>query len=120
MHKTTKAALISAFIFPGLGHFYLKSKLRGTVFTLLCAACLYVLITYALNVASDLSDRILSGDIPLSISSLMAEISLQLGASESANIAGLVFLSCWGIAIVDSIIVGRKSALLNKSHSPRS
>ncbi|MFT5839088.1 MAG: hypothetical protein ACI9UT_001590 [Flavobacteriales bacterium] len=116
MHKATKAALISALIFPGCGHFYLKSKLRGAVFTLLSAACLYVLIIHALNMANDLSDRILSGDIPLSISRIMAEISLQLSVSEPTNNAGLLFLSCWGIAIIDSVIVGRKLAELTKIH----
>jgi hypothetical protein len=117
MHKATKAALISALVFPGCGHFYLKSKLRGAVFALFSAGCLYVLITYALNIANDISDRILRGDIPLEISSLMAEISSQLnsGAGETQNIATLLLLGCWGIAIVDSFILGRKLATLAKS-----
>jgi hypothetical protein len=110
MHKATKAALISALIFPGCGHFYLKSKLRGTVFTFFSAGCLYVLITDLISIADDISDKILSGDMPLDISSLMAEISLQLNgsASGSLNMASLLLLGCWAIAIIDSIIVGRK------------
>jgi hypothetical protein len=110
MHKATKAALISALIFPGCGHFYLKSKLRGTVFTFFSAGCLYVLITDLISIADDISDKILSGDMPLDISSLMAEISLQLNgsASGSLNMASLLLLGCSAIAIIDSIIVGRK------------
>ena len=110
MHKATKAALISALIFPGCGHFYLKSKLRGTVFTFFSAGCLYVLITDLVSIADDISEKILSGDMPLDISSLMAEISLQLNgsASGSLNMASLLLLGCWAIAIIDSIIVGRK------------
>ena len=110
MHKATKAALISAFIFPGCGHFYLKSKLRGAVFTMFSVGCLYALITYVVNIANDISDRILSGDVPLNISSIMTEISSQLNtsASDPAHIASLLLLSCWGIAIIDSIIVGRR------------
>jgi hypothetical protein len=80
MHKATKAALISALIFPGGGHFYLKSKLRGTVFTFFSAGCLYVLITDLISIADDISD----------------------------NMASLLLLGCWAIAIIDSIIVGRK------------
>ena len=118
MHKATKAGLISAFIFPGCGHFYLKSKLRGAIFTLFSAACLYVLLTFLVNIANDISDRIISGDIPLELNSLMTEISSQLSgsASGSSNIAMLLLLSCWGMAIIDSIIVGRKLAVGTKSN----
>jgi hypothetical protein len=118
MHKATKAALISAFIFPGCGHFYLKRKLRGAVFALFSAGCLYVLITYAVNIANDISDRILSGDIPLDINSLMAEVSSQLNGSpgDPQNIATLLLLGCWSIAIIDSFILGRKLAIPDSSH----
>lgn len=110
MHKATKAALMSALIFPGCGHFYLKSKLRGAIFTLFSAGCLYVLISFAVKVANDLSERILSGDIALDISSLMAEISSQLNGSggDAPHVASLLLLACWGISIIDSFIVGRK------------
>ena len=117
MHKATKAALISAFIFPGCGHFYLKSKLRGALFTSIFAGCLYVLITHAVNMANDISERILSGNIPLDIASLMTEISLQLSDNDgsSPNIASLLLLMCWGIATIDSFILGRKLAVQTKS-----
>jgi hypothetical protein len=106
MHKATKAALISALIFPGCGHFYLKSKLRGMIFTFFSAGCLYVLITDLVSIADYISGKILSGDMPLDISRLMAEISLQLNgsASGSLNMASLLLLGCWAIAIIDSII----------------
>ena len=113
MHKATKAALISALIFPGCGHFYLKSKLRGMIFTFFSAGCLYVLMTHLLKIANDISEKILNGDISIDMSSLMAEISSQLngGGSDSADIASLLLLGCWGFAIIDSIIVGRKLAV---------
>jgi len=110
MHKSTKAALISAFIFPGFGHFYLKSKLRGAVFTLICVGCLYLLTTYAMDIANDISNKISSGDIPLDITRLIVEISSQLTGSQSnpPNVASLLLFICWGIATVDSYILGRK------------
>jgi hypothetical protein len=47
----------------------------------------------------------------------MAEISSQLNgsASDSSSIASLLLLGCWGIAIIDSIIVGRKLGLPTKN-----
>jgi hypothetical protein len=112
MRRATKAALISALIFPGCGHFYLKSKLRGAAFALFASGCMYVLISYAAKIANDISDRILSGDIPLDINSLMAEITSQLygSADETQNIATFLLLGCWGIAIIDAFILGRKLA----------
>ncbi|GAC20229.1 hypothetical protein [Paraglaciecola arctica] len=118
MHKATKAALISALVFPGCGHFYLKSKLRGAVFTLFSVGCLYVLLTYAVQIANDISERIVSGDIPLNVNSLMAEISSQLNGSagDPAHIATILLLICWGVAIIDSFILGRKLMVPVISH----
>lgn len=117
MHRATKAALLSAFIFPGCGHFYLKSTLRGAVFALVSAGCLYVLISNAANIANDISEKILSGDIPLDISRLIAEITSQLNGSvsDSLNNAILLLLGCWGISIIDSFILGRKLDLPSKN-----
>jgi hypothetical protein len=85
-----------------------QTKRNGIYF--FSAGCLYVLITDLISIADDISDKILSGDMPLDISRLMAEISLQLNgsASGSLNMASLLLLGCWAIAIIDSIIVGRK------------
>jgi len=110
MHKATKAALMSALIFPGCGHFYLESKLRGAVFTLFSVGCLYVLVTHAVNVANDISDKILGGDIPVDVASLIAEMSLRLSGSgsHSTNAASFLLLICWILATIDSFILGRK------------
>jgi hypothetical protein len=116
MHKATKAALISALVFPGCGHFYLKSKLRGTVFTLFSVGCLYVLLSYAMKIANDISERIVSGDIPLNAGSLMAEITSQLNGSagDPAHVASILLLICWGVAIIDSFLLGRRLAISTK------
>jgi hypothetical protein len=115
MHKATKAALLSALVFPGCGQFYLKSKLRGVVFSGFSAACLYLIISFAVDIANDISEKVLSGDIPLDIGGLAAEISLQLNGSdgEGPNLAMILLLGCWGVAIIDAFILGR-----NTSESP--
>jgi hypothetical protein len=112
MHKATKAALISALIFPGCGHFYLKSKLRGAVFSVFSAGCLYVLVSFAMDIANDISEKLISGEIPLDARRLITEISSQLNGSagETPSLASLLLLGCWGIAIIDSFILGRKLA----------
>jgi hypothetical protein len=79
-----------------------KNELRGAMFVLFAVACLYVLMTYVLNIANEISERVLS--------SLMAEITSQLNTSTGnfPNIASFLLLSCWVIAIIDSFIIGRK------------
>lgn len=118
MNKATKAALISAFIFPGCGHFFLKSKLRGAVFTLFSAGCLYVLMTFAVDIANDISEKLVSGKIPLDVSRVMAEISSQLNGSagEAQNIATLLLFICWALGIIDSFMLGRKLGVPNKNN----
>ena len=70
------------------------------MFTLMSSGCLYVLITYIANIANEISDKILRGDTPLNIASLMGKISSQLRGSHSnpQNIVSFVVLICWGIA----------------------
>lgn len=110
MRKATKAALLSALVFPGCGHFFLKSKLRGAIFSLFSAGCLYVIMAFAVDIANEISEKILSGDIPLDIGIVTTEISSQLNGSagEAPNLAIFVLLACWGMAIIDAFILGRK------------
>lgn len=88
------------------------------LFSVFSAGCLYVLMTFAVNIANDISEKILNGEIGLDVSSLIAEISSQLNgtAGEPPNVATLLLLGCWGIAIIDSFVLGRKLTEPTKSN----
>jgi hypothetical protein len=66
-----------------------------------------------IKIADIISNGILSGDIPLNIASLIAKRSSQLSGTSSnfLNIVSLLLVICWGIATIDSFILGRKLLL---------
>jgi hypothetical protein len=109
MNQALKAALFSAFIFPGSGQFLLKKHIRGALLTSVSILCVWVLLSTALEKAQEISRKIQSGEIPLDITRITEEVSrLATGSgSQQAEIATYVLLVCWLVGIVDAYWVGR-------------
>lgn len=109
MRKSTKAALLSAFIFPGVGHIYLKKYVAGTLLAGASLTALYHLITKAIAKAIEISEKIQSGDVQPDIKAITELVSQQSGGSEAQmmNIATIALVACWLIGIVDSYRSGR-------------
>ena len=110
MTPPLKAALISALVFPGGGHFYLKKHFAGVLLAGISLVCVYLLISTAMEAAQVLSLKIQSGEIPLDIARIRAEIYKQSAASGSATteIATWLLVICWLVGIADSFRLGRK------------
>jgi len=106
--KSIKAALISAFIFPGLGHIYLKKYLVGILLAGISGASIYYMISNVMEIAMEISKKIQSGAIPPDIATITALVSQQANAANTqlTNIATSVFFICWSIAILDSYRLG--------------
>lgn len=108
MSKSIKALLLSALVFPGIGHFFLKRYLRGSVLSLLSVVCLYVLLSYSLEIAQDISTKIETGELPLDIAKVEAAL-----ANEQTNKSGVLDTTTyllgifWIVGIVDSFRIGR-------------
>jgi hypothetical protein len=111
MTSTTKAVLLSALVFPGCGHLWLKSKLIGGLLTAVTVVCLYFLLSNAMDIANEISAKILSGEIPLDVASISAAVTAGISGSTSQQmtIATWVLVICWLIGIVDSYRVAKKS-----------
>ena len=109
MRKSLKAALFSALLFPGSGHFLLRKQVRGALLAGISIVCLYVLVATAVEIAQQISDGILSGRIPLDPVSISDEVSKRSAAGDTlrTGIATYLLLACWLIGIVDSWRVGR-------------
>jgi len=110
MKLAYKAPLYSALIYPGGGHFLLKHHAMGTVYAAVATACLCALLVRALDIAQSISDRILSGDIPLDIIQIRAEISSQAfsNGSPAITITTWLLVGCWIVASVDAFRLGRQ------------
>ena len=109
MSKSIKAALLSAFVFPGVGHMFLKKYIAGTVLAGAAFAALYFLITKAVAWALKIAEKIETGEIQPDIAAITELVSNKVMGTDaqSLNIATTVLIVSWLISIVDSYRVGR-------------
>lgn len=108
MKKSSKAALLSALIFPGVGHLVLKQYLRGSVLVLVAFAAFSVAVDRAYQRALTVVDRILAGDVPADTGSIADMVSSSTSGADSVidNAAVIVLVACWLFAIIDSYRLG--------------
>ena len=108
MMRTSKAALLSGLIFPGIGHIVLKQYLRGSVLMLFALAALSVVVTRMYQRVLTIVDRINSGDIPVDTGAIAEMVSNSTSGADSLieNIALIVLVACWLIGIIDSYRLG--------------
>ena len=102
MKAKTKAALISALLFPGLGHFLLKRAMRGCLFIVPTLLAIGVLLRTTLALADKLVAEIQSGALPFDMQLIMERISAAGGDDPTTNAASLVILVCWLGSIIDA------------------
>lgn len=111
MKQSHKAALFSLLVFPGSGQFLQKQYLTGSLLAGTVIACLGLLVTRAIASANSISDKILSGEIPLDIGHIQEAISAQSAAdtSPAVTIAGWLLVACWLFSTVDAWRLGRRA-----------
>jgi len=108
MKKSTKAALLSALVFPGIGHIYLKRHVHGMVLFAGAASAIYYVVSVAVNTAFEVAEKIQSGDVPLDMDTITGLVSQQsAGSEQSADFAMIALIACWVVGIVDSYRQGR-------------
>jgi len=106
--KSTKAVLLSAFVFPGLGQLYLKKRLAGSVLIGASFAAIYYVISKAVENALHIAEKIQSGAVQPDVVAITELLSKQSTGAESQlqNIATAVFVICWIIGIADAYRFG--------------
>lgn len=114
MKKAFNAGLLSAFVAPGSGHFYLKHKRSALVFFSLAVVSLVLLLSQIYQVAQVIALDIQNGILPLDIGVISAEITQQTQTTiANANELLYGFILCWLVALVDSIRLGLKQDKLD-------
>ena len=108
MNKAAKAALLSALVFPGTGHFFLKKYVAGVFLVTTSLAALYLLIAKAVEKALLIAEKIQSGEVQLDVAASTELAARQSTGAEAQllNIATAVLIISWLIGIVDSYRVG--------------
>ena len=109
MSKSVTAALVSALVLPGAGHFYLKKPVKGTLLMGITFICLYYLFSTVFTISQNLSARIQSGEIPFEVGKMTELISQELSGGDDQVIVISTFLLVfsWAVATFDSYRVGK-------------
>ncbi len=108
MKRSSKAALLSGLIFPGIGHMVLKQYLRGSVLMLSALVAFSVIVTRVFQRALTIVDRINSGDFPVDTGAIAEMVSNSTNGADSLieNTAVIVLGACWLIGTIDSYRLG--------------
>ena len=104
-----KAALLSAFVFPGAGHFFLKKHLTGTVLAGSAFISLYLVVSKTVERALQIFEKIQRGEVQPDIAAITELVTRQSTGTDAKllNIASAVFIISLLVGIIDSYRVGR-------------
>lgn len=105
MNKPIKAALLSALVFPGAGHIFLKKKFRGIAFAGISFVCLYVLVAEIFKGAMQIAEKIQRGEIAPNAAEITELAIHQASAQPSSNVSVLLIV-CWLASILDAYRLG--------------
>lgn len=110
MKRSTKAALLSGLVFPGLGQFLLKRYLRGTALVTVALVALYILITNIIEITIVISNKIIAGEVALDANTISVIITELHAGSEAQliNAATMAIIISWLLAIIDAYLIGRE------------
>lgn len=106
MSRSVTAAVLSALVFPGAGHIYLKRLARGCIFLLPALASLPVIFNQLMARAAPLAQQIASGALALDPVAIVAQLERQ-ASSPLLAISSTVLLVCWGASIIDAFLIAR-------------
>jgi hypothetical protein len=109
MKKSMKAVLLSAFVFPGAGHFFLKKHLTGTVLAGSAFISLYLVVSKTVERALQIFEKIQLGEVPPDITTITELVTRQSTGTDAKllNIASAVLIISLLIGLIDSYRVGR-------------
>ena len=105
MRKSTKAALLSGLVFPGLGQVILKRYLRASVLIGVSLIAVWVIVSTSVEQAMTVVDRIESGEVPLTSEAITEAVSAS-GDTPDGTLGtwSLVVLgAAWLFAIGDAL-----------------
>ncbi len=105
MKRSTKAALLSALVFPGAGHLYLQKHTKALIYIVLGFISLYLFFNQLIEKAQALSDKVLSGKIPLNVDAIAQAAALESIQVDNNYVflSTAIFLVIWLIAIIDCL-----------------
>jgi hypothetical protein len=110
MKKPLAAMLLSALVYPGAGHLFLKKYKAGLAFVCVFSVPLFLVISETVTRANQIAGKIIQGEIPLDVAAITESLANITSPAESQEFTIKSYLMCivWAIAIADSYRAGRK------------
>ena len=111
MNISLKAILLSAFVYPGAGHFILKKYVTGSIFFTFFSVILYFVVSDMLERVNLVIEQVKQGELPLDFAVLSEEISkssFDMNA-ESPHVLLYLMIAVWVFAMWDAF---RESKLI--------
>jgi predicted histidine transporter YuiF (NhaC family) len=114
--RSTKAALLSALVFPGVGHLYLKRYVIGIFLSGGAASATYFIVSSVVSKAFVIAEKIQSESLSLDVNAIASLVSEQShgAVGSSMSIATIALIVFWIIGIIDSYRQGRVDENANR------
>lgn len=109
MKKPVKAAVISAVIYPGLGHIFLEKKRQGFMWATVFTVPLYLLVSELLTQTKLITKQVIEGTIPLDISAISQAVFDAMATKPALTYCTYLLAILWLLAIADSFRLGCKA-----------
>ncbi|MES2125954.1 MAG: DUF6677 family protein [Pseudomonadota bacterium] len=106
MKRPLVAALLSALVFPGAGHLYLRRYGRACAFLVPALVTSVYLLDDVFARATKLADQVLSGKLALDPAAIAAQADAQAGAPW-ANAALAILVLAWAGSAIDAWLLAR-------------
>lgn len=110
MKKTTKVTLLSAFVFPGAGHLYLKKYPPAIGFIAAFSYLLSIIISVLMEKTEKISVLIMEGKIPLEVDAITQALTEQgANVAQQSNFTSYALLFIWLFATLDAYRIAKQN-----------
>ena len=109
MSKALKALLLSALIFPGLGHLVINRPMRTIVFAGISMVCIFNVVAFISAISEKVLGEVESGAMPADPNLISERIHAEMAAGgDTASMILVLFGVVWLIALVDAYRLGKQ------------
>jgi len=109
MKRATKAALLSALVFPGAGYFTVSKTKQALTFILLTLTGLSAIIYDSVYKAQIIAQKVTSGSLSLDANIIREEILKTQGSISPEIITAITFGigTLWVVGVIDGYRIGK-------------
>ena len=105
MTINTKAALLSALLFPGCGQWLKSQRWLALGFMAVAIVPLYGIVTQILVISQQLTEQIVAGEIALDAMSLMTAMSAHAPtAGQNLSFLSGIFMVNWLVSVIHAYV----------------